>query len=627
MIKIERQHFKDEFGRVLILRGVNLGGSSKVPVKPDGATWNKEGFYDHRNVSFVGRPFPLEEADEHFSRLRSWGFTFLRFLVTWEAIEHAGPGIYDEAYLDYLYAIIIKAGEHGIEFFIDPHQDAWSRFTGGDGAPGWTLEAAGFDLTKLHATGAAILHQEHGDPFPHMIWPTNYNKLAAGTMFTLFFAGNDFAPKLNVGGMPIQEYLQSHYINATKQVVLRLKDLPNVIGYEFLNEPSNGFIGELDINHPPKNIPLFIGETPTLLQSMLLGSGHAQVVDRYKLGLTGFKKIGTRIVNPMGETAWFPGREDVWKMHGVWIEDAVSQPVLHKSDYFSRVKGRKVNFYADYYKPFINRFASEIRSITPDAIIFIEGVLSQGDLTWETSDAQNIVHAPHWYDGLTMLRKSYTSWMTVDQHTRKISLGPRRVRQCYVDQIAGIVQRNNENMKNAPLLIGETGIPFDMQNKKAYRTGKFSMQIKALDATMVALEENLVSFTLWNYTADNSNMHGDLWNDEDFSLFSRDQMVGTGSIHDGGRALQAAVRPYALKVAGEPVSMHFDIHSKAFEFSFRHTDGVNAPTEIFIPTYQYSNDYTVEVSDGTYKLNRESQILSYQHTTGREMHVIWVKPA
>jgi hypothetical protein len=122
-VKTDGSWFKDEHGRTLILRGVNLGGSSKVPVKPNGATWNREGFFDHRNVSFVGRPFPLKEADEHLGRLREWGLTFLRFLVTWEAIEHAGPGIYDEEYLDYLYAVVKKAGEYGIHLFIDPHQD------------------------------------------------------------------------------------------------------------------------------------------------------------------------------------------------------------------------------------------------------------------------------------------------------------------------------------------------------------------------------------------------------------------------------------------------------------------------------------------------------------------------
>lgn len=63
----------------------------------------------HESVTFVGRPFPLEEAPQHFSRLRRWGLTFgtshgfflirsnnehliiVRFLVTWEAVEHAGP--------------------------------------------------------------------------------------------------------------------------------------------------------------------------------------------------------------------------------------------------------------------------------------------------------------------------------------------------------------------------------------------------------------------------------------------------------------------------------------------------------------------------------------------------------
>jgi hypothetical protein len=150
MVRVTGPHFTDEHGRTLLLRGVNLGGSTKVPYRPNGATHLREGFFDHRRVSFVGRPFPLEEADEHLGRLRSWGFNFLRFLVTWEAIEHAGPGVYDEEYIEYVREVVDKAGRHGFSLYIDPHQDVWSRFTGGDGAPGWTLEAAGFDVTKIH---------------------------------------------------------------------------------------------------------------------------------------------------------------------------------------------------------------------------------------------------------------------------------------------------------------------------------------------------------------------------------------------------------------------------------------------------------------------------------------------
>lgn len=148
--------------------------------------------------------YPQLEADEHFHRLRHWGFNVLRFSVAWEAVEHAGPCIYDEQYLDYLYKIACKAGEHGLHLFIDPHQDVWSRFSGGGGAPAWTFDSAGMDITKFKETGAAITQQAYGDGYIPQIWATNGFKLAAETMFTLFFAGNDFAPKTKVNGEPIQ---------------------------------------------------------------------------------------------------------------------------------------------------------------------------------------------------------------------------------------------------------------------------------------------------------------------------------------------------------------------------------------------------------------------------------------
>ena len=75
MIQITGSHFKDETGRTLMLRGVNLGGGSKMPSQPWGAMHLREGFFAHRDVSVVGRPFPLAEADEHLGRLAAWGLT------------------------------------------------------------------------------------------------------------------------------------------------------------------------------------------------------------------------------------------------------------------------------------------------------------------------------------------------------------------------------------------------------------------------------------------------------------------------------------------------------------------------------------------------------------------------
>ena len=86
-LKIKDEWFLDEEGRTVLLRGVNLGGSSKVPYTPNGATHIKTDFIDHRDVSFIGRPFPLKEADEHYKRLKHWGFNCLRFLVTWKQLN------------------------------------------------------------------------------------------------------------------------------------------------------------------------------------------------------------------------------------------------------------------------------------------------------------------------------------------------------------------------------------------------------------------------------------------------------------------------------------------------------------------------------------------------------------
>jgi hypothetical protein len=127
----------------------------------------------------------------------------VRFLLTWEAVEHAGPcvttnqflfvtlksihsGKYDYEYLNYVRELLSLLPQYGMRAFISMHQDVWSRFSGGSGAPAWTLEAIGFDLHKLEASGAAWLHGVRGGRVATAqergLWPTGYHKLAASTM-------------------------------------------------------------------------------------------------------------------------------------------------------------------------------------------------------------------------------------------------------------------------------------------------------------------------------------------------------------------------------------------------------------------------------------------------------------
>lgn len=89
-LRIRRNDLVDQYGRVCLPRGVNLSGNCKScaqssfyaygfdtdvshrPVNDDNVPW-PDGY---RTATFVGRPFPLEEAPEHLSRLRRWGLTF-----------------------------------------------------------------------------------------------------------------------------------------------------------------------------------------------------------------------------------------------------------------------------------------------------------------------------------------------------------------------------------------------------------------------------------------------------------------------------------------------------------------------------------------------------------------------
>lgn len=88
-------------------------------------------------------------------------------------------------YIQYVRALLQKLPKYGMVAFVAMHQDVWSRYSGGSGAPAWTLEAVGFDLHKLEKTGAAWLHGVKGGGHVEEergIWPCGYQKLAASTM-------------------------------------------------------------------------------------------------------------------------------------------------------------------------------------------------------------------------------------------------------------------------------------------------------------------------------------------------------------------------------------------------------------------------------------------------------------
>ncbi|KAI8974657.1 glycoside hydrolase superfamily [Pilobolus umbonatus] len=570
--------------RTVLFKGINVGGGTKLPVGLP--SHEQHGFwvdYD-RKVTFIGRPFPLHEADEHFARLVGYGFNLIRFVVTWEALEHEGPGLYDEEYLDYLIHLLNKCGKFGLKVFIDPHQDCWSRHCGGSGHPGWTLALAGLNPLHFPETNAAIVHSLYPEPYdyPKMIWGTNYQKLAAATMFTLFFAGKTYAPLCTVNGVHLQDYLQYHYLRCIEKLASRIKESgledTVVIGYDSINEPGHGYLVFKDITKLNDNeVDLKKGLMPTPFQSMLLGSGIPTKVDYWEFKWNGPKKVKTCLVDPKGFNAWMSEEEldevdhlfgwdrswpagCIWAHHNVW--DRKTHQVLEPHYFATQPNTGVPTDYIQYWLDHLETYAATVRRIHTEAILFIQPPVMTIPPKLPESLQTRIVYAPHWYDGLTLVKKKWCNYnvdvINMDRgkygngplrFVRALRIGEQAIRNCFVDQLKTIQQEGLETIGNHPCLLGEIGIPFDMdvgdgkdsasqsngpwwnwfssllnlfsakEDKNLPLSHPNSAQNKAMDANMNALEQNLLNYTLWNYTPDNDKEWGDRWNGEDLSIW------------------------------------------------------------------------------------------------------------
>lgn len=81
-----------------------------------------------------------------------------------------------------------------------------------------------------------------------------------------------------------------------------------------------------------------------------------------------------------------------------------------------------------------------------------------------------------------------------------VKLGESAIRKCLRDQLKFLRDESLEHMGAHPLIFTEIGIPYDMDDKHAYKTGDYSGQISAMDANHFALEGSTANgFTLWLY--------------------------------------------------------------------------------------------------------------------------------
>lgn len=130
-----------------------------------------------------------------------------------------------------------------------------------------------------------------------------------------------------------------------------------------------------------------------------------------------------------------------------------------------------------------------------------------------TPSTQNWFNA----DAIGILRGKYLSVLL------GVKIGETAIRKCLREQLGVLRQDTFDSLGQYPTMMGEIGIPFDIDNKKAYTDGDYSSQTKALDASLNACDgTNVLNYSIWTYCPDNSHEFGDLWNGEDLSLWSLD---------------------------------------------------------------------------------------------------------
>ena len=585
--------FSANDGRKIRFRGINL--PAKTPSYPVNLrnTNSKEGFLESKNtVSFIDRPFPLKDAPGHFQRLSNYGYNLIRLTCTWEAVMHEAPGVIDEAYLDYLNKLVDIADEFGLYVLIDPHQDVWSRFTGGDGAPIWTLDVAGFktDDFSLHDTGCALLHQcqSHDEAeydTPRMLWPTNYFKLVTATMFTLFFAGDEYAKGQTVDGTDetFQQFLQRHYLSYLDAIAESLKEKVNVIGFGTMNEPNAGFVGLSNLNKSLSPAPY--GHVLSGFDCMRLGSGEAVSSEYYS---TPFIYDHTETLNLEHKSVWKHVDADVWKKAGVYGVDKKDRRVLLRPGHFE-LEGND-DFITKFMEPFFVSVQKTVAKHNAKFITFAEPHLDPSDPFVQAPsdlDSNEFAWAPHFYDFLMLIMKAFHRWLAVDIDSELIVISPLLIDWAFRRNLKRMV----ESGRGMHVLLGETGIPFDMAPGTDVNA--------ALNRTLKAMEANDLDYTLWCYYPHNSDEDGDEWNGENLSIRTR----------HGNRGLLSAVRPFAVKYSThvdnlsqsfDPFSQRYKLELKTNHFSSSSEED-HITVDIFVPSCHYvSPMFSATSGDLTY---------------------------
>lgn len=184
---------RDRYGRVVIFHGVNMVWKHAPYVPPS---------------QLFGSPLTGSYLDLRDAQwLAQNGFNAVRLGVLWAGVEPR-PGRYDRTHLQKMRRLAQMLGEHDVAVLVDSHQDMYSEAYRGEGFPDWTRLDRGTRVTNCCR------------------FPLNYASPSSAAVW------NDFWRN--------RARLWTRFRVQWTYVTRYMRSLPNVIGYDLINEPWPG---------------------------------------------------------------------------------------------------------------------------------------------------------------------------------------------------------------------------------------------------------------------------------------------------------------------------------------------------------------------------------------------------
>jgi hypothetical protein len=493
---------------------------------------------------------------------------------------------------------------------IGPGQGDLNSLERGDGAPKWAVQLILWNknLDSDEWCFPAYMVSDPAnlcDVWGFQPWGGNlFASMDVTRSYGTFFGGKDVFPGWTVGGKNVSEFLQDSYRDAWVQVARRVRDYPNVVGYDVMNEPSGWYV----------LMPIYALANRGIAAKgglPLTGTERDAILDlAFAEAVAGGFPAATAetMKNFLRLTGSFPDTAEKLARGGFPLAPA-DDP--HAPDVGAAL-GMNRSFNRKYLQPFHEKVGQALVAEDPDAIVFVEESLGLGDGVlgfWaepmlRPAGIPQVAFAPHYYADIY-------PYMGIDTPPRDFDVDEVKFDD-YTANFEEILGASRGSLDNIPVLLGEFGTWFDFGGIEQSMATDYAVSTEILDNYYEAFEALLMSRALWCYSPENSTLLGEGWNEEDFSVLGPDREW---------RSWTAWMRPYPRASSGRPRAMHFysDHHyhdpipgqptpRREFylELDAKETD---APTEVFLPERQYPDGFYVYVSDGRCVYDDDAHVL------------------